>query len=375
MRIGISFFATKGGVRFFSNGAHQNVMFLWMCLRRCPSVDRVYMINCGDGPSPDPETLPPELREAEFVGMGDVIDKLDLLIQAGAQLEVGHVERVHQRGGKSVVLKFGHELAIDAERTIHGKPPGGIFNGARFDEVWTTPQHADTCGSYWETMYRCPVRVLPHIWEPCFVDAMVATFPSSLPKGYQPGRKKKRIAILEPNINLIKTCHVPIIIAERAWRERPDLIERVLVTNAIHMRQHLSFSTFVNRLDLHQATAEDGAPVISFEPRHPAPSFLSANADVIISHQWVPVPNYSHYDALHLGFPIVHNAAGEGMPGYTYNGFDAIQGGRSLLSALEYHDEEDASYRRSAESFLATVRATSQPNVDVHAWAMRKLFS
>lgn len=373
--IGLTIFAPKGGIGFWSNGAHQNICFLWMLLRRCPGVERVYVINGGDGPAPDPATLPPELREIEFVAMGDVVDKLDLLVQAGAQVEAAHVERVHARGGKAIAYKFGNDLAIDAERAIHGKPPGGIFNGARFDEIWTTPQHADTCGSYWETMYRCPVRVLPHIWDPCFVDAMVARFPPGLPRGYQPGRKKKRIAILEPNINLIKTCHVPMLIAERAWRARPDLIDRVLVTNAIHLRDHLSFATFAKGLDLAHALADDGAPVISFEPRYAAPWFLSAHADILISHQWIATPNYAHYDALHLGFPLVHNAVGVGMPGYTYHGFDAIEGGRALTAALTHHDDEHERYSRAAAEFLATRRVTSQENIDVHAWAMRRIYS
>ena len=108
-------------------------------------------------------------------------------------------------------------FVIDAERVIHGKDAGAIFNGAQFDEVWTNPQHVTTCASYWETCYRCPVRVLPHIWEPLFIDATIREFPEGLSFGYRPGAGKKRIAIFEPNTNVVKTS---------TRKSTPYLIER-----------------------------------------------------------------------------------------------------------------------------------------------------
>lgn len=367
--IGLTIFIPKTGLSVWSNGAQQNVLSLWLLFRAAGF--RVHMINGGDGEPPKVSDLPVAFHDLAFVKMGDVIDELDLLVQAGAQVEAAHVERVRDRGGKAVVYKFGHDLAIDAERAIHGKPPGGILNGSRFNEVWTTPQHADTCGSYWETTYRAPVRVLPHVWEPLFVDHVVSMFPPELKPGYQPGRRRKRVAILEPNINLIKTCHIPMVIAERAYRARPDMIDRVMVGGAIHLREHMSFSTFAKSLDIAHALSEDGQPVISFEGRYNAPWFLSAHADVVVSHQWVDTPTYLHYDALHLGYPLVHNVTG--MPGYFYPGFDARRGGEALLSALEGHDGRVDAYARHVAPFLKARRATHRPNVEVHARVVEAL--
>lgn len=367
--IGLTIFPPKSGMSVWSNGAHQNVFFLWLCLRAAGH--RVHMINGGDGEPPSSEQLPPAFRELVFVKIADVIDELDVLMQAGAQVEAGHVERVRARGGRAIAYKFGHDLAIDAERAIHNKPPGGILNGAKFDEVWTTAQHEHTCGSFWETTYRCPVRVLPHIWEPIFVDATIAAFPSTLTPGYHPGRARKRVVILEPNINLVKTCHIPMVIAERAWRARPDLIDRVLVTNAIHLRSHLSFSTLAKSLDIAHALGADGKPVISFEGRYNTPWLMAAHGDVVVSHQWVDTPTYLHYDLLHMGYPLVHNVSG--MPGYYYHGFNARAGGESLVAALLAHDEHVDEYAAARASFLRVRRATAQINVDAHAWALAGL--
>jgi hypothetical protein len=370
MKIGITIFPPKTGFAFFSNGAHQNVAFLWLLLRAAGH--DVALVNGGDGDPPRPKELPAPLREIRFVRIGDVVESLDVLIEAGAQMASEDIAKVRSRGGRAVAYKFGSALPIDAEHAIHNLPNNsGIFNGAQFDEVWTTDQHASICGGYWSTCYRAPVRVLPFVWEPCFVEETLEALPPNLPRGYKPGRTRKRIAICEPNINLIKTAHVPMLIAERVFRGWPELVERVLVTNAIHLRDRLSFSKFAGALDATRAKGSDGHPVMSFEPRFRTPWFLPAHADVLVSHQWISVPNYLLMDALFMGFPVVHNVPG--MPGYAYTGFDVNAGAAALLRAMTEHDAHAAEYREGARSWLQQRRATAPHNIEAHARALAEV--
>ncbi len=390
-KVAVTIFPSRTSFSFWSNGAHQNVCYLAKCLQ-VAGFD-VVLLNGGDGSPPTVDSLPPELRSIPWRDISDeALDDVDLLIQAGAQVSAEHVERVRARGGRAVNYKFGADLIIDAERTIHGKNTGAILNGSKFDEVWTTTQHHDTCGSYWQIVYRAPVRVLPHIWASCFVDQMTAAFPlleatcsdGSIERhtfptpGYRPGRAKKRIAILEPNINLIKTSHVPILIAEQAFRRHPQKIDRVLVACSEHLKTHAGFATFVGALDLQKTLADDGHPVISFEGRRNTAWFLSANADVVISHQmpgftWA---NYSHYDALYLGYPIVHNVPEmrKAGVGYFYEGFNAIEGADALRTCLETYDSYYDQKRAAANAFLATRLATSPANVETHRAAVESVF-
>lgn len=368
--IALTLFVPEEGLRVWSNGGTQNVFALLACFKSA-GFD-VLLVNGGPGKPPADASMPEAFRGITYHRPEDVVERCDLLIEAGAQVSAEHVARVRARGGKAVTLKFGNALVIDAERAIHDKPAGAIFNGAVFDEVWTTAQHIDTCGPYWEALYRCPVRVLPHVWVPDFVDEAG----KALPHGgrYQQGRAKKRVMILEPNINLVKTCHVPMIIADLAYRKRPDLIAEIIVTNATHLRDRLAFSTFAKALDSVHALAADGHHVMSFEARYSTPYYLSKRADVVVSHQWIAVPNYSHYDALHLGYPIVHNV--RKMPGYHYEGFDVAEGSRALLQALEQHDyvhDRHTLYLDAAAHFLAGVDARGANNVADHAFAVEAL--
>ncbi len=372
LTIGITLFVPKAGLSVWSNGASQNVCHLWALLK--VAGHNVILINGGDGDPPKSGSLPPSLHGMQFAKLPDVIDSIDVLIEAGAQVGASAVARVQANGGKAITLKFGHALAIDGERAIHNKPAGAIYNGARFDCVWTTSQLEPQCGAYWELTYRCPVRVLPHVWGPCFVDEAVKGFPAAgLVAGYQPGRVKKRLVSFEPCINLIKTCHIPMLIAEAAWRERQDLIDTVYITNAEHLRDRLAFRTFANALDICHAKSEDGHPVCSFEGRWNTPYFMAAHGDVCVSHQWVAVPNYCHYDLLHLGYPIVHNV--HGMPGYFYDGFDAIAGGLALIEAMTEHDgvERQAQYKRHCDRFLGKHLFSALDNIDAHCRAIANL--
>lgn len=372
LTIGITFFLRKDASSIWSNGADQNCVFLWRLLRAAGH--RVIAINGGDGEAPSPGMMLAGLG-LEFVRIDDVIDTLDVLIEAGAQVSAEHVARVRANGGRAVGYKFGNAYVIDAERVAHNLPAGSIFNGSQFDEIWTTPQHVATCASYWETCYRCPVRVLPHIWEPLFVDAAVREFPEGLAFGYQPGRASKRIAIFEPNIGIVKMCAIPMLVCEHAYRRRPDLIERVFVTNAAAIKGHLTFATFAGNLDIVRAKGEDGRSRCSFEGRFNTPWFLAAHADVVVSHQWENGLNYAYYDALHGGYPLIHNSdlLPEGV-GYRYRGFDARDGGDVLAAALLTHDARHEEYRAAASGFLATVHALAPANMRAHGAALAGLF-
>jgi hypothetical protein len=366
--VGLTFFLREKE-SVWNNGAWQNCVFLWQLLRASSGVGRVFAINGGDAPEPAAGLMLKGLG-IDFVRIEDVVDELDVLIEGAAQVSAENVERVRARGGKAVGYKFGNAFVIDAERIIHGKEAGAIFNGARFDEIWTTPQHVRTCASYWETCYRCPVRVLPHIWEPLFVDAAVKEFPEGLKFGYQPGRAAKRIAIFEPNINIVKTCIIPMLACEQAFRRCPDAVGDIYVTNAIQLKEHLTFKHFANALDIVKAGR------CSFESRYNTPWFMAKYGDVMVSSQWENAMNYAYYDALYGGYPLVHNS--EMLPkgvGYYYEGFDAADGGSALLSALITHDARAEEYQKTASAFLETVRTTAPTNIEAHERALNALYN
>ncbi len=374
LTIGISIFPPSSGQSVWSNGAHQNCFFL--ALLFIEAGHSVVLINGATVDHPDPAGLPPRVRGIPFARMAEVVDSLDVIIEAGAQLSGEDIAKVTARGGVAIAFRFGSNAAIDIERAVNGKPAGSIINSAKFTEVWTTSQHAPMCGQWWELLHRCPVRVLPHIWDPCFVnEACEPLWNVGLTPGYVPGRAKKRLVQFEPSINTIKTCHYPALIMEAAFRKRPELIEQAMITNSVHLRNHLSFETFVGALDIAKPPPGGGMPIMSFEARYNTPWFMSAHGDVVVSHQWVTVPNYSHYDLLWLRYPLVHNvpALRDAGVGYYYEGFNAIDGGDALIRAMTEHDARREEYNDAADLFLDGVMALAPENVKAHNDALLEL--
>jgi hypothetical protein len=367
MRIGVTLHLTSKPRSVWECGAGQHCLFLIDALRRVPGVERVFAVNGGDG-----DTLPggigPYGPALDVVRIGEVADDLDVLIQVGSQLPREDMLRVRAHGGRVVAYKVGNEYVINAERAMQDKACPAIVEAGFFDELWTNAQHVDTCAAYWETLYRAPVQVLPHVWLPTFLDAAVADLPAPLAFGYQPGRAQKRLAIYEPNVNIVKTSTIPMLVAEECYRAAPELLEHVYVACASKVKTSQAFVRFASALDL----VRDHH--MSFEGRYHFPWFQAKHADVVVSHQWENGLNYAYYEALAGHYPLVHNSPllPDGV-GYRYSGFDCADGGAVLRDALEHHDERRADYDRRADDFLATVRADAPANIDAHARALQRL--
>lgn len=363
MLVGVTFFLHKSPAKsIWSSGGMQHSLFLYKQLQLCEGVE-VVAINGGDGDAPSAAMM---YGGVKFVRMHEVVDKLDVLIQAGAQVYADDVAKVRSRGGKAVAYKFGNDYVINTECVIHGKPSGSIFNGAQFDEVWTNEQHVNTCSSYWEICYRAPVRVLPHIWEPWFIDKAVAELARAKapPWGYNHTGGAVRVGIFEPNLNIVKTCHIPMLVCEQTHRQRPGLISEVIVTHTLKLKNHLTFRKFVNNLDIQK----DG--LCFFEGRFNTPMMLSRHVDVVVTAQIENGLNYIYYDALYGGYPLVHNSSL--LPaGYRYDGFDVKGGAEQLIKAIVSHDSE--SYNAQAETLLESV--SIRHNTKIHEQALKRLIN
>lgn len=363
MKIGLTFFLSDKPHSIWSNGGTMNVVFLARLLRALGH--EVFCINAGHDVSVHPGLMLDGLG-IEFCKMADAIEQIDVLIEGAGQVEAEAVDRVKARGGKAVALRYGNAFIIDSERVIHGKDPGSIFNGSRFDEIWTNAQHVHTCSSYWETCYRCPVRVLPHIWEPTFLEAAIREFPEGMKFGYQPKPGPKRISIFEPNINIVKTCVIPMCIAEEAHRARPELVGDIYVTNSERMKDHLTFSKFASNLDIVKTKK------CSFEARYNTPWFLAKYTDAVVTHQMENCLNYLYYDVLYGGYPLIHNSPM--LPagiGYRYSDFDTKDGAAALVRALESHDDNCVERMETSTRYLRSVSPGA--NADAYQRALVQL--
>lgn len=356
LRIGITVGVAGPGDSMWSNGIKQNAVFLAEALKHVPRVQSVQLINTG----PPTEVLPWDAARWPTVSFESAKDSLEVVIELGAQ--VGHEATAYlkERGARLISYCCGSEYVTTMESVLFGKGGFGanLYVNQRYDAIWMVPQVAALNAPYFTTLRRRPAQAVPFVWDPVFLTARAAELPDA--GEYRPRPGPRRVSVMEPNINVVKFCLYPIFIIEEVYRKRPDLIERMQVTNTERIaRDSHEFIALMNQLDVvkeHKAV---------FLPRYATPEFLSQMTDAVVSHQWENPLNYFYLEVCWQGYPLVHNAHLCADLGYYYPANDTDHGSRVLLDALERHDSAWEAYRQRQRSIIdrylaSNARVTAQ---------------
>ncbi|KVA14220.1 DUF2827 domain-containing protein [Burkholderia ubonensis] len=367
LKVGVTIFVRAGQQSLWENGIFQNCFFLTMLLAKSPLVETVCLVNGGDGRVEDAGEFLAD-APARVIDLQTARTQLDVIIELSAQLDPQWARDFQSRGGRVVGMRVANDYAIDVERMIFGRPHGMLVSGAEYDVIWTLPAFEKTCAAYYEAALRAPVKTVQHIWSPLLVERAVGRNAPARPFGYIPGRARWRLAILEPNLCMVKTSHVSMLLADVAYRQSPDFIDVLRVYNTFHLKNDPLFVGFATSLDL----VRHG--LASFEARFPTYEIMGQHADAIISHHWENAQNYLYYEALHGGYPLIHNSTLLGDCGYRYGAFDPQDGALALRQAFAGHDAQLDDYRRTAREFLKTLDPHAERNVEQYSTALAELY-
>ena len=373
-KIGITLNLETNIPDIWSNGAHQNVIFLYKLFQQSEIVEDVVLVSWG----PENRKTPPEGfmldgLDLKFALASEVIHDLDVLIEGTLVIEPQQVEDMHAHGGKVVGYKIGNDFIMDVEYVLFDKPAGRTFNGVKFDSIWTFLHHENMCRSYFSIMYHGPVYVVPLIWSPIFCNKVIRRLKEdcNLEFGYQPdvNRKSRRISSFEANMNVVKNCFTPILICEQAYRTAPEKIEHYYACNTYSKRNHDTFFNFIGRTNM----VRDG--IMSVEGRYQMPDFLTRYTDIVLSHQWENGLNYAYNDALYGGYPFIHNSRllPKGV-GYYYDQFDAFEGAKVLLDVIDNYDKHHDEYVKRANEYLDSLLPENPVNLYLYEKEIKRLF-
>ncbi len=359
MRVGISVL-THAGQSIWENGLYQNVIFLARLFAQLPFIDETILIDSGDQ-----GTLPAEVEmdslRLRVLKPREATEHLDVVIEMAGGLDVEWLDYMRARGAKVVFFCCGQPYVALIEPVIFGKP-GYAARATRCDTVWILPKDRRFT-SMLETLHRCPVVELPYLWSPEFIERRIqALTPHGLTFGFQssaPGTVPAPLtpAIFEPNISVVKSCAIPMLVVDEAFRHEPGAIAGMRVLNSVQMADHATFNYLANSLDIVKA----GKAL--FEARHDLPAFMAQHANAIVSHQWNNDQNNLYLDALYGDYPLIHNSPWLGTDaGYYYPHFDIDKGAEQLLHAAHHHQENLPDYRRGAQRFLNTLAPETEAN-------------
>jgi hypothetical protein len=359
MRIGISVI-TRAGQNIWENGLGQNVVFLARLFQQLPFVGSVVLIDVGD------QQVMPAQVDLDALGLRlmrahEATDEVDVIIEMAGALDPQWLALQRARGKKVVYYCAGQPYAALIEPSVFGKP-GHFSRPDRCDEIWLLPEY-QAFASFQRVLHRCPVRVVPYLWHPQFLQQRIAEVAQLGHRfGWQAGvqRAGLRVAIFEPNVSVAKTSSISMLACDEAYRADPGSVAMMNVLNTLHLKDHPTMLYFANQLDLvqqHKAL---------FLGRHDIVGFMVQHADAVVSHQWTNDQNYSYLDALYGDYPLVHNSPwlqGFGV-GYYYPGFEAAEGGRQLRIAASEHDARLDDYRQRTRQVFDAVDPFNAANVE-----------
>lgn len=367
IRIGISV-VTQEGQSIWQNGLGQNVIFLAEAFQRLPFVESVVLIDVGKQKAM-PHQVDTVAKNLRVLTLSESTDAVDVIVEMGGALDTQWLDLMRARGRKVVFYCCGQPYVGLIEPAVFSKPSHAP-RPDRCDEIWLLPKD-ESYTPLMRTLHRCAVYTVPFIWHPQFIEQRIAEVAAhGFQYGYQPRaaattaaaqREGLRVAIFEPNISVVKTSSIPMLVCDEAYRTDRSSVAAMHVLNTLHIKDHPTMLHLANSLDLvreHKAT---------FHGRHDIVGFMSQYADAVVSHQWQNDQNYMYLDALYGDYPLIHNSPWLREAGYYYCGFDAREGARQLLLAGQNHERTLGGYRERSQRLFDAVNPFSQANLDAYA--------
>jgi hypothetical protein len=348
LQIGITIGLHHENESLWSNGIKQNAVYLAEALKHCPSVQSVCLVNTTAVPITS--ALPWDLERCPTKTFEDAKDHVDVLIELGGQIDAMQTDYLKRRGARVVSYCCGFEYVHAMQSILFDRQMWGsnLFINQRYDAIWMIPQVENISKDYFTTFRRRPAQVAPFVWDPMFVRQRSSDQPHHGEYRPRAADQAKRISIMEPNHDVVKFCLYPILIVEETFREMPDAIEFLHVTNSERLANNSKeFVSLMLQLDIVQNNKA------AFVGRFDTPLFLAEMTDIVVSHQWENALNYFYFDVAWQGYPLVHNAHLCPDLGYYYNANDVTDGKNQLINVLKSHDQNWQDYLERQRAVIA----------------------
>jgi hypothetical protein len=353
LRIGITLALKDATESVWTNGMKLNALYLARMLSKSKENYYVCILNTLDI---DFSKNNLHFSEFDLLPLKDNYQDIDLLICLGAQVEKRYLQHFENDPNKRVIgYKCGNNYIISVEEVLF-KPSGNFFDfETEFDEIWYVPQQHENNVGYYSTLYRTKAIVTPFLWDSTNIERSLVDIDNNHALGkfkrgrkYDPSRTQKTLGVLEPNLNIVKYCLIPTMIAEESYRTPigKEKIEGMMITNGQEISKHKSFLSVIRTFDLYK----DGK--IWADSRYQTAFIVSQWLDIVISHQILNPLNYLYLDAAYMGFPVLHNAHLCKDVGYYYEGSDTVAASKKLNWILENHDSNLEKYEEDNKKAL-----------------------
>jgi len=378
LKIGITIGLKDNKESIWTNGIKQNVLILERLLKNSNNNYEITLLNTIEV---DWSIRPKYLNGVDIRTFRDNFMDMDLLIVMGAQISNSDIKKFKENNNKKVIsYKCGNNYVITMENILfqeESKNKNSQFE-EDYDEVWYIPQQDEVNRGYYHTLYRTNALIVPFIWHNKYLLESIKDIEIGFKNGqykkdyrYQIGKEKKRIGIMEPNLNIVKFSLIPTMITEESYRGDigKNHIEKLMITNSDKVSKNGEFLSMIKTFDLYKDNK------ISAEGRFQTAYILSQYIDVLVCHQILNPLNYIYLDAAYMGYPVLHNAPMCKDLGYYYEGSDTVAGAKQLDYILTEHDKNIDDYNERNDKVLMRYYADNPKLVKTYDKLIYNLFN
>lgn len=256
-------------------------------------------------------------------------------------------------GKKVVQFHCGNHCIFNAEDIVFNKHNVvRLLYNSWFTELWTFSMHF-FAKDYYELLTKKPCKLMPYAWSPSLLSKYLVENNldiSCVPENYL---NPLTLCCFEPNLNVTKNCQCPLLIMDAFYRKNPSRVAKCFIFCSRQLLEHKSFKDYIAFLDIVRDEKVEFYPRMAFPEIMKQMKQKSLNP-VIIGHQIYNDQNYLSLEALHLGYPIVHNSPSMQNAGFFYPDFGLHEGVQQLevISTEFFKPEFYARYQARARKVL-----------------------
>jgi len=356
MNITITFSTTDLNFKLWGNNNIQNIYALFKLLNKNEKFN-VNLVNLGIDISLIKSEPIISLKKLPFCKWDAIKDSTDLLIDCDGILNKEQINYLKSKNSKLVLYKIKNSYIDDLEDIVFENKKTMISKNS-YDEIWILPHNQKTDEVYLKEIYNTNVYTLPYLWTHDFIKAYEKHFRENKKTLYYTPHKTNNITIFEPNSDITNTSIYPLIIANKVYKEIPELINKIYVINALQLNKNPRFLSIINNLELFKDKK------LIFEYNVPTPYVLSEVTDVVISHQWGNELFNSFFDILYGKYPLLHNSEILKSYGFYYDGFNIDIASKKLISVLNNFSKLKENYSKNCEQLIYSYSTNNQANMN-----------
>ncbi len=338
--------------QIWSNGLHQNAFYLAKLLRKCGhrvdllgKVEKFVKYSDVEGLSIYPWK---RVYEKKY----DII----LSVSLSPPPDIRDLIRKNNPKTKFVAVQYGNLFEMTVEDFLGFRACNSSYANEYDDlsALWISPHFTYTLPWLKSIFKHVPIHECPYVWESSFFDARCEEFEGD--PNWTPDIDMTKIAMHEPNINVMKNCIIPLAIVGELNDKHPEMVSEVFALNTEEAKANVRFINYIKQLGL----MEKG----SFDSRRTTPFMVTQNVMgvSVFNQRWCDL-NYIYLELLKLGYPIVHNSEGMKEAGYYYPGIDVQAGAAQLKNAMLNHAENLEEYKKKADDLLWKYSTDNPDNI------------